>query len=154
MDESKFVPKKSWMREDKTSDVQAMLREARKREDMKRNMARYKIYADLLAGKTADITADPGIFAAVNQERIALKEYMGFFPEQCRETMAEVKRRRSADDRDYNPNSKAKWRIQGLMPSCVHELFMKVYPGSDDRNRAIKRFFNEHEAFRISGKRI
>lgn len=153
--------KTSWMREDRDDSVKKMLEAGRMAEEIKQNKGRYKILADLIAGKSADITQDGLIFATINRprsleddERLTLEEYMKFYPQQCEDAMEMAANRRSADERDYNPHSQAKWRQQGYMPECVAKLLMDSYPQPEDRKRAIKRFFNMFPKFRISSKAI
>lgn len=149
------------MREDSNSNVKQMLDDARRAEEIRQNKGRYKILADLIAGRESDITRDDLIFATINRprsleddERLSLEQYMSFYPDQCRDAMEMAYERRQADEKDYNPHSKAKWRQQGYMPECVAHLIMECYPNSEDRKRALKRFFNMFPKFRISGKPI
>lgn len=138
-----------------------MLSEVEKRQAMARNKNRYKIIADLMMGKEADITGDPAVFAHFNKERMAVEDYMKLYPEHINDALLEVERIKAeiADGgnpgRDYNPKSLAKWRIPGIMPRCVAELYMEVYQG--DRHAmyaAFKRFFNSFPKFRIGDKKI
>lgn len=150
-----------WMKHDSDKGVQTMIAEVEKRKAFAEHKNRYKILADLLAGKEADITGDPAIFAALNKERLTVEKYMEFFPEHTRDALEEVRRIREDMDkggnpgRDYNPKSLAKWRIPGIMPRCVAELYFEVYEG--DRvamYAAFKRFFNAFPKFRVSDKQI
>lgn len=155
------IAKPSWMREDRDSEVQKMLQAGRMAEEIKNNKGRYKIIADLMARGSADITQDNLVFAAINRpksleddERLTLEEYMKFYPQQCEDAMEMAKARRSADEKDYNPHSKAKWRQQGYMPECVANLIVDSYKDPKDRASAFKRFFNMFPKFRISSKQI
>lgn len=148
-----------WMKTDSDRGVQAMLAEADKRRAMAQNKTRYKIIADLMMGKEVDITGDPMIFAHFNKERMAIEDYMKLFPEHINDALLEVRRIKEeiADGgnpgKDYNPKSLAKWRIPGIMPRCVAELYFEIYEG--DRMAmyaAFKRFFNAFPKFRISDK--
>src|SRR3990167_10487571 len=150
-----------WMKMDSTPKVQAMIAETEKRKAFSEHKHRYKIIADLMGGKEADITGDPQIFGAINKERMAVEDYMLLFPEHISDALHEVERIKGEMDmggnpgRDYNPKSLAKWRIPGIMPRCVAELYMEVYEG--DRHAmyaAFKRFFNQFTVFRISDNKI
>lgn len=153
--------KKSWMREDRTDEVQKMLQAGKMAEDMKNNKARYKIIAGLMSGKSTDITGDNLIFATINRprsveddERLTLEEYMKFFPVEVEDAIYVAGQRRSENEKAYNMNSKAKWHHLGEMPSSIAQLFIDMYPDKDDRSKAFKRFFNKFPKFRISSSRI
>ena len=147
-----------WMVQDRPETVRTMLSEVERHKALKENRERYRIIGSLLAGKETDITGDPQIFGALNKERIAVEDYMKLFPEHIKDSLEEVARIKSQpgfNGKDYNPKSLAKWRMPGVMPRCVGELYMEVYEG--DRKSmyaAFKRFFNEFPAFRISDSRI
>ena len=150
-----------WMKNDSDRGVQTMLSEVEKRQSMARHKNRYKIVADLLMGREADITGDPQVFAHFNKERMAVEDYMVLFPEHINDALLEVERIKADmsqggnPGKDYNPKSLAKWRIPGIMPRCVAELYFEIYEG--DRKAmysAFKRFFNSFPKFRISDKQI
>lgn len=148
-----------WMKQDSDRGVQSMLAEVDKRRAFATHKHRYKIIAELMKGNDTDITGDPMIFAHFNKERMAVEDYMSLFPDHINDALLEVRRIRDeiADGgnpgRDYNPKSLAKWRIPGIMPRCVAELYFEVYEG--DRKAmyaAFKRFFNAFPKFRIGDK--
>lgn len=146
-----------WMKNDDAIKTRKMLAEAEKRKAMSEHKNRYKILADLLAGRETDITGDPQIFGVINKERMAIEDYMQLFPEHISDALEEANRIRQemGNGKDYNPKSLAKWRIPGIMPRCVAELYMEVYEKDHKAmGAAFKRFFNEFPAFRISDKRI
>ena len=149
-----------WMKQDSDSNVQTMLAGTEKRKSFAEHKNHYKIIADLMKGKEVDITGDVQLFANLNKERMAVEDYMKLFPEHTNDAIIETNRIKAeiADGgnpgRDYNPKSLAKWRIPGIMPRCVAELYMEVYEGDKKAMySAFKRFFNEFPAFRISDKR-
>lgn len=150
-----------WIKQDRTDTVKTMLAEVEKKKAFAEHKNRYKIIADLMAGRETDITGDPQLFGALNKERMAVEDYMKLFPEHINDALLETQRIKAeiADGgnpgRDYNPKSLAKWRIPGIMPRCVAELYMDVY-GKDQKamGKAFKRFFNEFPVFRISENRI
>lgn len=146
-----------WIKQDSPSTVKLMLDETEKRRAFAEHKHRYKIIADLMAGRESDITGDPVIFGHFNKERMAVEDYMKLFPLHISDALEEVKRIKDemGNGKDYNPKSLAKWRIPGIMPRCVAELYMEVYEG--DRKAmysAFKRFFNQFPKFRISDKSI
>lgn len=146
-----------WIKNDSNDSAKKMLAEAEKRRELSEHKNRYKIIADLMAGRETDITSDPKIFAHFNKERMAVEDYMKLFPDHIKDALEEADRIRAemGNGKDYNPKSLAKWRIPGIMPRCVAELYMEVYEG--DRvamYSAFKRFFNQFPKFRISDKKI
>lgn len=146
-----------WIKNDSDATAKRMLDEAEKRRAFAEHKNRYKIIADLMAGKETDITGDPALFGALNKERLAVEDYMKLYPDHISDALIEASRIRQeiGNGRDYNPKSLAKWRIPGIMPRCVAELYMEVYEG--DRKAmyaAFKRFFNQFPKFRISDKTI
>lgn len=143
-----------WMTTDSPTETQRFLVEAEKRNAMRKNAERYRVIGQLLSKGTADITQSNEIFAALNQERMCIEDYMKFFPEDCDDAVAETKERRSADDKDYNRQSQAKWRVLGFPPSCVSMLYAKVYPNHKDRKKAYRRFFNNFPQFRVGTQRL
>jgi len=97
------------------------------------------------------------IFGALNKERMAVEDYMNLYPQHIADALEEINRIKNeiGNGKDYNPKSLAKWRIPGIMPRCVAELYMEVYEG--DRKAmyaAFKRFFNQFTVFRISDNKI
>lgn len=150
-----------WITKDSDNTVKSMLAETEKARTMAQYKERYKIIADLMAGRSSDITGDVQIFAHVNRprtidddERLTLEEYMKLFPESCAVAMQAVKDRRQADEKDFNPTSLAKWRNPGIMPVEIHQLFFEMYPDSKKRALAFRRFFNMFPKFRISSKPV
>jgi len=150
-----------WMKQDSDRGVQQMLAEVDKRKAFAEHKNRYKIIADLMMGKEADITGDPQVFAHFNKERMAVEDYMKLFPEHINDALLEVERIKGEiaqggnPGRDYNPKSLAKWRIPGIMPRCVAELYFDVYDGDREAMyAAFKRFFNSFPKFRVSDKKI
>lgn len=146
-----------WIKHDSDATAKKMLAETEKRRAFAEHKNRYKIIADLIAGRETDITGDPMIFAHFNKERMAIQDYMALFPEHIKDAMEEADRIRKeiGNGKDYNPKSLAKWRIPGIMPRCVAELYMEIY--EKDKKAmyaAFKRFFNEFPKFRISDNRI
>lgn len=151
----------SWMREDRDDNVKVMLDQAHMAEEIKNHKGRYQIIADLMKRGSADITADTGIFLALNRprdledrERLTLEEYMKFFPEECEDALYVAAQRRSENECAYNMKSQAKWHHLGEMPPSVAQLIVDMYPESEDKKAAFKRFFNSFPKFRISSKRI
>ena len=146
-----------WIKNDSDDTAKTMLAESQKRRAFAEHKNRYKVIADLMSGKEADITLDPMIFGALNKERMAVEDYMNLYPQHIADAIEEVNRIKSemVDGKDYNPKSLAKWRIPGIMPRCVAELYMESYEG--DRKAmyaAFKRFFNQFTVFRISDNKI
>ena len=146
-----------WIKNDSDSTAKSILAEVEKRQAFAEHKNRYKVIADLMAGREADVTLDPIIFGALNKERMAVEDYMKLYPDHIKDALDEVASIKSqmTNGRDYNPRSLAKWRIPGIMPRCIAELYMEVYAG--DRKAmyaAFKRFFNQFPSFRISDKRI
>ena len=146
-----------WIKNDSDSTAKSMLAESEKRRAFAEHKNRYKVIADLMAGREADITLDPMIFGALNKERMAIEDYMKLYPQHITDALEEVNRikQEMSDGRDYNPKSLAKWRIPGIMPRCVAELYMEVYEGDKKAMyAAFKRFFNQFTKFRISENKI
>lgn len=143
-----------WMTTDTPTETQAFLAEAEKRRAMRMHAERYRVLGKLIAGKEADITQSSEIFAAINQERMCIESYMKFFQTDCEDAAKEAQDRRSQDEKDYNPTSKAKWRVLGFPPACVSSLYAKVYPDMKQRTKAYRRFFNNFPQFRISTQRL
>jgi len=134
------------LRNPKQVEFNQMQEELNKRRLLKEHAGRYKLIADLLAGKEGDLTLDPAIFAAMNQERMALERYMSFFKEECEETARYVQERQSTDIVKRKGNE-AWWRYRGSLPNCVHRLFMRVAPNEDDRKKLRDRFFRNFPQF-------
>lgn len=135
------------------------LLEIEKRNKVRENVIRYKLIADLMAGKEVDITVDSAVFTALNRERVCIEEFMNLhiengLDESINEAKEAARSRRAADERDWNPHSEAKWRNLGFLPKCISELFAHVYPDTKEHKRAIRRFLNEFPEFRISTKRL
>ena len=150
-----------WMKQDSDNIVKTMLAEAEKCKIISKNKAKYKAIADMMDGKSVDITKVPSLFVHLNRprsieddERLTLEEYMKEFPEECELAMLVAKQRRDADSKDYNPNSFAKWRNPGIMPPSIHALFCERYPDTKERAKKFYRFFNMFPKFRISSKPI
>lgn len=149
-----------WMKNDTDLQAKKYLADVEKAKAIANAKGRYKIIADLMAGKEADITQDTEIFAWVNRERMTIEEYMTLHPTDVEDALWEADRIRREMDRagragkDYNPHSLAKWRIPGIMPTCVGHLYREIYTDKDSFKAAYKRFFNSFPAFRISDKKI
>ena len=131
-----------------------MLSAGQRAEQANRNKSRYKIIADLMAGKDTDITVDPEIFATINRERISLEEFMSCHPNDVKEAEEGAKYRREIDPKWWNSKSQSKMGHMGCVPFCVSNLFWEVYPDMKERGKAYKRFFNSFPKFRISDSKI
>ena|SRR3990167_1076206 len=146
-----------WIKNDSDDTAKVMLAKSQKSRAFAEHKNRYKVIADLMLGREADITLDPMIFGALNKERMAVEDYMNLYPQHIADALEEINRIKNeiGNGKDYNPKSLAKWRIPGIMPRCVAELYMEVYEG--DRKAmyaAFKRFFNQFTVFRISDNKI
>lgn len=142
-----------WMKKSSQLEVHQYLSDIEKAKKLKQFKGRYKIIADLMSGREADLTLDPEWFARVNREELELEEYMKCFPQDCEDAMWAVRR-----DKEYisGPNMKslARWYAWGHLPSCINELFTEMYPDEKARKAAYRRFFNTFHRFRIPDKNI
>jgi len=140
------------MRDPQEGEVAEVVSEAQKRQEMKENLLRYKEIASLIEGNDTEFKSLDMIRAAnlaFNREKITFGEYEKLFPEQFRDAAIAGKERSCADNRDYNPNSPAKWRNPGFLPTCISELFQKVYETDTEKRAARNRFWNIYTDMRV-----
>ena len=112
---------------------------------------KYKLLADLLAGKEIDTTKNAEIFEAINREKMEFEQLLKLHSEQTRDAIEQtnIDRRFFNEGTWWNRNSKAKWGLKGHIPMCVYMARPKEYWKDE---KLMNNFFNMFPKFRISSK--
>ena len=133
------------MREDKPEDVRSLFKAAQKRKEDK---IKFHLLAELIDGKTINVTKNQELFEALNRERMDFETIMKLHPEEIKETMNYVKERKiQQDGKWYNTDSKAWWGEKGVIPPCVYYARPSYYW----RNKSfVNKFLNDFPKFRIA----
>lgn len=133
------------IRGDSDNEVKSLFREAQKR---KENAIRFKLLADLLDGKTIDLTKSSQLFEAVNREKMDFEQILKLHPKEAQEQMEYVKQRKSEQGgRWYNPQSQAWWGEKGVIPPCCYHARPRSYWKNQ---KLVNNFFNTFPKFRIA----
>ena len=116
----------------------------------KQVIERTKIFKDVMDGKSADITKDADVFIAVNKKALSPDQILKIKKQEALTTAEATHERRLADEKDFNPKSKAKWRQLGNIPITVYLSKPELWNNPD----ALKSFLNSHPEFRVSRRSI
>ena len=140
------------MGNDSADEVRNLLLTAKKRKEAK---MRWKLLAELMDGKTINVTNDPGLYQALNREKMEFEEILKLHPEEVKETIEYVRQRkeeqRKVGNRWYNPDSRAWWGEKGAVPPCCYY----ARPTSYWQNKKLtNNFFNTFSKFRIADNRL
>jgi acetoin utilization deacetylase AcuC-like enzyme len=137
------------VRLDSNDDVKKLFDQAKRR---KESAMKYKLIADLLDGKSVNVTKNTEHFEALNREKMEFEEIMKLHPEEVQNCIEYVKDRKVEQDGTWwNKDSKAKHGEWGAIPECVYY----ARPLSYWKNLTLKKqFFNTFTKFRISERSL
>ena len=140
----------SSLKGDSDVEVKKLFSQAKKRKD---DRMRFRLLAELLEGKTVDITRSKQLFQALNREKLSFEELLKMNPEEAKECAEKVKEDRMlvAGGKWWDDQSKARWGKKGSIPPCCFYARPKEYWSNESLTN---HFFNTFKAFRVSEKPI
>ena len=135
------------LKHDGPEEVRSLFQSAKKRRE---DMIKYKLFGELLAGKTVNVTQSPQLYEALNRERMEFEQLLKLHPEQVNDLIEYVKERKLEQDGVwYNLKSKANWGEKGVIPPCCYHARPAAYWKD---KRLVHNFLNTFTKFRISEK--